>query len=36
MVVALIGVVNAMKMIPAEVFAECLEKAREVEEARSQ
>jgi uncharacterized membrane protein YkvA (DUF1232 family) len=32
MVVVPLGILIAMKMIPAEVFAECQEKAREVEE----
>ena len=32
MVVVPLGVIIAMKMIPAEVFAECKEKARKVEE----
>lgn len=32
MVVVPLGVIIAMKMIPAEVFAECQEKARKVEE----
>jgi len=34
MVVVPLGILIAMKMIPAEVFAECQEKAREVEEGR--
>ena len=34
MVVVPIGIVTAAKMIPEDVFAECREKAREVEEGK--
>ena len=34
MVVVPVGVLIAMKMIPADVFAECKEKARQVEEGK--